>query len=186
MRLGVIGGTFDPIHFGHLRAAETAREALGLDRMLFVTAHVPPHRRAESSALDRFAMTCLATANHPAFVASDLELQRPGPSYTVETLRALRALEPAARLVLVVGSDTLPEMATWHEAGALRELAEIAVVARPGEAPSALPAGVHRVAGPALAVAATEIRTLAAAGASLRYLVPDPVADYIVKRGLYR
>jgi len=108
-----MGGTFDPIHFGHLRAAEAAREALGLDRVLFVPAHVPPHRRGPLSApRDRFAMVSLATAMNPAFVPSDVELRRDGPSYTVETLRQVAQELPGASLVLIVGADTYPEMST--------------------------------------------------------------------------
>jgi nicotinate-nucleotide adenylyltransferase len=188
MRLGVMGGTFDPIHLGHLRAAETAREALLLDQVAFVPAHVPPHRSAASPVLDRFAMVCLATAGHPAFQASDLELRRDGPSYTADTLRALRAARPEDALVLIVGSDTYPEMATWREPEAIFAACEVAVVARPGDAAADGPTrtGVRRVAGPGLPISSSEVRRRVSAGHSIRYLVPEPVADYIAKRGLYR
>jgi nicotinate-nucleotide adenylyltransferase len=183
-----MGGTFDPIHLGHLRAAESAREALALDQVAFVPAHVSPHRSGASPALDRYAMVCLATAGHPAFIPSDLELRRDGPSYTADTLRALRAARPGDALLLILGSDTYPELASWREPEAILAACEIAVVARPGGAApgSTSRAGVHHVAGPALPISGSEVRRRVAAGQSIRYLVPEPVAEYIAKRGLYR
>lgn len=193
MRRGVLGGTFDPIHLGHLRAAENAREALRLDEVLFVPAGSPPHRRAPlSSALDRFAMVALATATHPAFVASDVELVREGPSFTADTLGALQQAAPADQLFLIVGSDTFPEMETWKDPERLFAACTVAVAERPGAAPLEVaprrgtPAKVERVSGPGLAVSATEVRRRVRDGLSVRYLVPDGVAEYIQKRGLYR
>ena len=193
MRRGVLGGTFDPIHLGHLRAAENAREALRLDEVLFVPSGSPPHRRAPlSSALDRFAMVALATATHGGFVPSDLELRREGPSYTADTLGALHESGPADLLFLIVGSDTFPEMETWKDPDRIFASCTVAVADRPGAAPPEVPprrgtpAKVERVAGPGLAVSATEVRRRVRDGLSVRYLVPDPVADYIAKRGLYR
>jgi len=185
-----MGGTFDPIHLGHLRAAENAREGLGLDQVRFLPAQVPPHRAAPaSSARDRYAMVALATALNPHFVADDLELRREGPSYTVDTLARLRDERPADAVVLIVGSDTFPELRTWKDYDRLLEMCTIAVVTRPedgreegarGEPPAA------RVPGPGLAVSATDIRRRVKEGLSIRYLVPETVADYIAKRGLYR
>lgn len=188
MRLGVLGGTFDPIHLGHLRAAEAAREALALDRVWFVPAHRPPHREPPAaSALDRYAMVCLATADHEAFVASDAELRREGPSYTVDTLALLRAERPADQLVLIVGSDSFREMHAWKEPARLAALCQVAVVARPGEAGrDAASETVRHVDAAGLPVSASEVRQLLGQGRSVRYLVPSAVADYIVKRGLYR
>jgi len=187
-----MGGTFDPIHLGHLRAAETAREVLRLDRVTFVPAGVPPHREAPvSPALDRYAMVCLATAGHAHFVPSDFEVRREGKSFTVDTVIALLAEAPADTITVIVGSDTFPEMPTWREPARLFSLAEIAVVDRPGEDEAPTPAvppgarGVHRVKGPGLAVSATSVRERVRRGESVRYLVPEPVADYIAKRGLY-
>src|SRR5262249_25952363 len=180
------------IHLGHLRAAENAREALGLDRVLFVPAARPPHRPDRlAPALDRFAMVALATSLHPGFVASDLELRRDGPSYTVDTLRALRELQPEDSLYLIVGSDTFPEMATWREPEALRKLCTVAVVSRPGADEPALPAEALRagtavrVSGPGLPISATTVRERVRGKQSVRYLVPGAVADYVAKRGLY-
>lgn len=189
MKLGLMGGTFDPIHLGHLRAAESARESLGLDAVWFVPARVPPHKRQPcASPLDRFAMVGLATAGNPAFVASDLELLRDGPSYTVETLQQVHAARPGDELYLLVGSDTFPEMATWREPARLLTLCEVGVVARPGAQPSSTLPGqrVKSVGGPGLEVSASEVRRLVSERRSVRYLVPEAVADYIEKRGLYR
>ena len=193
MRLGVFGGTFDPIHLGHLRAAENALECLALDRVAFVPAAIPPHRaEPASSALDRYAMTALATAGHPRFAVSDVELQREGPSYTVDTVVGLRRQSPDALVFVIVGSDTFPEMATWKEHERLRTLCTVAVVSRPGERPGAGTAsgaatpGVAHVEGPGLAISASAIRERVRQRRSVRYLVPDAVADYIAKRALYQ
>jgi nicotinate-nucleotide adenylyltransferase len=186
LRLGLLGGTFDPIHFGHLRAAESAREALGLERVLFVTARTPPHRKAPaSSALDRFEMTRLATAGNEAFRASDLELHRDGPSYTVDTVSHLKANHPSDEIVLLVGADAYSEMGTWKDRERLMSLCRVAVMPRPGEEPRA-DRDALRVEGPTLAVSASEIRRRVHEGRSVRYLVPEDVADYIAEKGLYR
>jgi nicotinate-nucleotide adenylyltransferase len=187
VKLGILGGTFDPIHLGHLRAAETAREALALESVAFVPAHLPPHRpEATASARDRFAMLALATAGNSRFGVSDLELEREGPSYTVDTLRALRASNPGAEMVLIVGSDTFPEMSTWRDHETVFALATVAVVGRPGAA--ALPDGRQAIAveGAGLPISSTEIRRRVGQRRSIRYLVVDAVAEYIEKRGLYR
>jgi nicotinate-nucleotide adenylyltransferase len=194
VRLGVFGGTFDPIHLGHLRAAENARECLELDRVAFIPAGTPPHRGLPSSSpLDRFAMTALATAGHPGFAVSDVELRREGPSYTVDTVAGLRQESPEAEVYVIVGSDTFPEMATWKEHERLMSLCTVAVVARPGEVRAAAegPAvgrapRVAWVEGPGLDISASAIRGRVRERKSIRYLVPDAVADYIAKRALYR
>jgi nicotinate-nucleotide adenylyltransferase len=136
-------------------------------------------------------MVCLATAGHAHFVPSDFELRRQGPSFTVDTVAALLAEHPADVFTVIVGSDTFPEMPTWHDPARLFALAEVAVVDRPGEPegpPPALPPGargVQRVSGPGLAVSATVVRDRVRRGQSVRYLVPDTVAEYIEKRRLY-
>lgn len=182
-----MGGTFDPIHLGHLRAAETAREALGLDQVLFVPAGQPPHReQPQASPQDRLAMVGLAAAEHDRFVASDVELRRDGPSFTVDTLGALRSDHPGDELVLIVGSDTFPEMRGWRDAERVFALSAVAVVTRPGAAATPATERVSCVAGPALPVSSSAIRELLRQRKSVRYLVPLPVADYIEQRGLYR
>jgi nicotinate-nucleotide adenylyltransferase len=191
VKVGVLGGMFDPIHLGHLRAAEIVRESLALDMVVFVPAGLPPHRgRPVADGLDRYAMVALATASQRAYVPSDLELRREGPSYTVETVAALRQLHPGADVVLIVGSDNLPMIAEWREPERLMELCTVAVVERPGASPAApgrVPAErLHRVEGTALPIASRDLRERLRSGRSVRHLVPDGVADYIEKRGLYR
>jgi nicotinate-nucleotide adenylyltransferase len=191
VKLGLLGGMFDPIHIGHLRAAEIVREALALDEVIFVPAGRPPHRGQPAAAgLDRYAMVALATAAERAFVPSDVELAREGPSYTVETVALIRKQRPGVDVVLIVGSDNLPMIADWREPERLLELCTVAVVERPGSIPA--PAGtlpperVHRVEGTALPIASRDLRERIRAGRSVRHLVPGGVADYIEKRGLYR
>jgi nicotinate-nucleotide adenylyltransferase len=190
LRLGLLGGSFDPIHFGHLRAAENAREALALDEVLFIAAGDPPHKPEArlAPAADRLAMVALGTASNRAFSVSELEVARPGKSYTVDTLRSLRAERPGDELFLIVGGDTLPEMPSWREPQALFELCTVAVAGRPGSPAGPPPAGarVVGVPGPELPISATVVREQARAGRSVRYLVPDAVAEYIETRRLYR
>ena len=191
MKLGLLGGMFDPIHLGHLRAAEIVRESLGLDEVVFVPAGVPPHRGKPAAAgLDRYAMVALATSTQRAFLPSDVELAREGPSYTVETVAQLRARHPQAEVVLIVGSDNLPMIAEWREPERLLEMCTVAVVERPGSAPAPAgkvpPARLRRVEGTTLPIASRDLRERIRDGRSVRHLVPDGVADYIDKRGLYR
>jgi nicotinate-nucleotide adenylyltransferase len=191
VKLGLLGGMFDPIHIGHLRAAEIVREALALDEVVFVPTGRPPHRGQPAAAgLDRYAMVALATAAERAFVPSDVELAREGPSYTVETVALIRKQRPGVDVVLIVGSDNLPMIADWREPERLLELCTVAVVERPGSIPApagSLPAErVYRVEGTALPIASRDLRERIRAGRSVRHLVPSGVADYIAKRGLYR
>jgi nicotinate-nucleotide adenylyltransferase len=193
VKIGLYGGTFDPIHLGHLRAAENAREQLALDLVAFVPAAVPPHRGSPlSAAADRLAMTNLATAPNPAFETWDTELKREGPSYTVETVDTLTKARPGDDFVLVVGADTWPEIPSWREPERLLGMVEVAVVERPGFAkPELTPPfggarGARSVGGPGLPLSASAIREHARAGRSVRFLVPDAVADFIAERGLYR
>ena len=191
MKLGLMGGMFDPIHFGHLRAAENAREALGLDQVNFVPAAVPPHRAAPTaSAIDRYAMVALATAGNPAFVPWDGEIRRDGASYTFETAEALLEENPGAALTLIVGADNLALLPQWKEPARLLALCTVAVVGRPGgpaaDAAGLDPARFIHVEGSHLPIASSALRERVRAGRSVRYLVPDAVAGYIDKRGLYR
>jgi nicotinate-nucleotide adenylyltransferase len=193
VRIGLYGGTFDPIHLGHLRAAENAREQLALDLVAFVPAATPPHRHAPlSRAADRLEMTRLATRPYPAFQTWDTELKRQGPSYTVETVEELQRAHPNDAFVLVVGADTWPEIPSWREPERLLGMVEVAVVERPGygkpilEPPFEGGRGARSVDGPGLPLSASAIREQARAGRSVRFLVPDAVADFIAERGLYR
>lgn len=193
-RLGILGGTFDPIHNGHLLAAEEARWRFGLDEVAFVPTGRPWQKpEGVTGAEDRYVMTVLATGPDPAFTTSRIEIDHPGPTYTVETLRRLAAGLPAgARLFFIVGADVAAQLATWKDPRALLELAELIVASRPGtgtHAPrAALPAAarVHTMTIPDLAISSTTLRARVAAGEPIRYLTPDPVVAYIAKRGLYR
>lgn len=192
-RLGIFGGTFDPPHLGHLALAEWAREELGLDRVVFVPAGAPPHKRAPGTpAADRLAMTRAAVRGRPEFEVDALETRRAGPSYTVDTLRALAARRPGAELWLLVGADMFASMGAWREIGAIARLARIAVAVRPGTRVPARPAwargglGIVPLANPGIEISSSAVRDRARAGRSVRYLVPDAVARLIAARGLYR
>lgn len=200
--LGVLGGTFDPIHIAHLAVAEEARDALGLERVLFIPAGEPPHKpgQAVTSGEARLAMIELAIAGNPAFAASRMELDRDGPSYTVDTLVALRAARRAAGassdIVFIVSAEAFAAFGTWREPGRVLGLATIAVAPRDGF-PDATREAVVRdfpehadrivfLDGPRLRLSASNLRERSAAGRSLRYLVPDAVAAYIDDHALYR
>lgn len=189
MRLGVFGGSFDPIHHGHLLAATVLAEALGLEEVRLIVARQQPLKAGgggagshHASPEDRAAMVEAAVAGSPWLRTERMELQRPGPSFMVDTLRALKAGRPEAELVLVLGSDAAAELPQWREADAIRTLARIEVFAR-GRAREAGGAGV---AVPRVDISSTAIRARVRAGLSIRYWVPDAVADYIATHRLYR
>lgn len=201
-RIGLFGGTFDPPHLGHLVLAEWARVRLGLDRVVFVPAGAPPHKfgRRLTDAAHRLAMTRRAVRGNLAFVVSALEARRAGPSFTVDTLRYFHARQPGERLYLLMGADSLADFPTWHEPGEIARLATLVVAARLRAEESALDEGARssslvpaRVRGrvvlldnPVVAVSSSALRARARAGRSLRYLVPDAVAAYVTRHGLYR
>jgi nicotinate-nucleotide adenylyltransferase len=197
-QLGILGGTFDPPHIGHLWLATAAADELGLAKVLFVPAANPPHkrRRSMSHAADRVLMTRLAVANDPGLDVSLVELEREGPSYTVDTLADLRLRHPDMDLVLILAADSLAQIDTWRQPDRLLELASWAVGPRPG---TLLPSRaelvsrwgkaasrIHLLGGPALDVSGTMIRRRVAAGRAIRYLVPRAVEELIVDRRLYR
>lgn len=196
MRLGILGGTFDPPHVGHLAIAQDAWARLPLDRVLFVPAAVPPHKiGAVCTAPDlRLEMVRAAIAGDDRFEASPIELERTGPSYTVDTLRALTKRQPAAELFLLLGADQFREIGTWRESAELARLAQLVVVPRGDEdagamdaARRALPADarVTRLDATRVDVSSTEIRRRRAAGEPIRYLVPDDVLRVIERERLY-
>ncbi len=185
--IGLFGGSFDPIHLGHLLVAQAVVEALALDELRFVPAREQPFKigRHAAPAELRARMVALAIAGEPRFRLERAELGRDGPSYTVDTLRALRAREPGRDFALLVGADAARELPAWHEADALPGLATLVVFARPGAAIPALPWPVRTVTVPGVDISATEIRRRVAAGRSIRYWVPDPVAECITSDRLY-
>ena len=195
-RLGLLGGTFDPIHYGHLAIAEEARQALQLDRVLFVPAAQQPLKRGAHIATpeQRFAMVQLACAPNPAFEVSRIELDRPGPSFTLTTLEALQAAQ-LGELHFILGEDALADLTRWHGAARVVELARIVAVERPGRAADhtrimqALPALRERLMtliGPALDISSTALRRRVAVGLPIRYQTPDAVVEYIEEQNLYR
>lgn len=183
----MFGGSFDPVHVGHLIAAESVRERLGLDQVRFVPTGQQPFKGGGHVATgeQRASMLEAAVADHPAFVVDRRELTRPGPSYSVDTLRELRAELPGAELCLIVGADAARDLAAWQEAPVLPTLARIVVMTRPGAQPPPNPLVASVVTVPGIDVSATQIREAAARGASIRYLVPRAVEDFIRAHGLY-
>ena len=197
MKLGVLGGTFDPVHLAHLVLAERAYEQLGLDRVQWLPAGDPWRKadRAVSPAEHRLAMVRLAIRGNPAFQVCSLELERKGPTYSVDTLAELGKKNPGSELMFLLGWDALEDLPNWHEPERLMQLARLAVASRSGErlAPDALDrllpglaARVVWIEMPRLDISGTELRRLVAAGDSLRYLVPERVEAYIREQGLYR
>lgn len=185
MKIGVFGGTFDPVHVGHLAIAQAALDTAGLDRVVFVPARRSPlkDREPAASAADRLAMLVLATKDEPRFSVSRVELDREGPSYTVDTLEALR---PTGDLFLILGSDALADLAKWRSPERIRELAKILVARRPGAPEPDAAAGARAFDAPCLDISSRELRARASRGSSLRYLVPDEVWRHIARSGLYR
>jgi nicotinate-nucleotide adenylyltransferase len=198
-RIGILGGTFDPPHLGHLWLAALAADAIGLDRVLFMPAAQPPHKPGEgmTSAADRLLMTRLAIAGDDAFELTLIEMERSGPSYTIDSVVELRGLYgDEAELFLLMAADSLAQIDTWRQPDELLERIEWVVGPRPGMAlpdRSALEdrfggnaARIHLLTGPSLDVSSTAIRERVAAGHAIRYLVPRGVEELIVDRGLYR
>lgn len=196
-RLGIMGGTFDPVHIGHLVTAEEARQQFSLDEIVFMPTGEPPHKsgRRITSAEDRFSMTVIATNSHPRFWVSRLEIDAPGPDYTVDTLRALRErFSEDTSLFFITGADAVLDILTWKEPERVLELCEVIAATRPGYDLERL-AGlleslprrecVHVMEIPALAVSSSMIRARLGAGRGARYLVSDGVASFIEKAGLY-
>ncbi len=199
--IGIMGGTFDPIHLGHLAVAEEAREALGLERVLFVPAGIPPHKPdgARASIADRVTMVELAIAGNPAFVLSRIDVDRSGPSYTSDTVALLAAGERAAGrepdLTLIMSAETLGGLPSWHEPRRLLATCRIAVVPREGHAaPERAWLAAHfegledrfvLLEGPRLGISSTDVRNRVAAGRSIRYLVPEAVERHIADHHVY-
>ena len=198
-RIGILGGTFDPPHVGHLWLATLAADALGLDRVLFMPASQPPHKGGQlvTKATDRMLMTRLAIAGDDLFELTLIEMERPGPSYTIESVvDLLRTYGTDATLYLLMAADSLAQIDTWREPDALLERIEWVVGPRPGNPMpdrtalegrfGANASRIHLLEGPSLDVSSSEIRRRVAAGHAIRYLVPRGVEELIVERGLYR
>lgn len=195
-RLGILGGTFDPPHIGHLVLADCAIQSLALDDLLFVPAADPPHKLSTRvSIAHRLPMLERALALDPRFHLSRVDIDRPGPHYTVDMVRIIQAQQPDAELFFLMGSDSLRDLNTWHQPQALIEQVRLAVMRRPE---ADVPLSIHAallprleerivvIDAPRLEVSSTEIVERLRAGKSVRFLVPDPVLDYIETRQVYR
>jgi nicotinate-nucleotide adenylyltransferase len=198
MKLGLLGGTFDPIHLGHLLMAETALDGLGLSQVLFVPAGDPPHKQdlAKTAARHRVAMVERAIAGPPYFALSRVDLERPGPHYTTDTVRLIRRQYrlSAEACFLIIGGDSLVDLPTWHNAAELVTLCRLAVAHRPGYRPDLaeleavipdLSVRLDWVEMPLIGVSASDIRARVRAGRSIRYQVAEPVLEYIEQNQLY-
>lgn len=186
MKLGVLGGTFDPIHVGHLAAAHAAIECEDLDVVLFIPTGVPPHRgRTVASARDRLEMCRLAVAGERQFEVSDLEVRRGGASYTVDTLRELKRIHPSDNLFLILGWDAAKLFSTWREPDEVRRMARLIIVTRPG---SGVPTATSDIVceRPTPDISASELRDDIARGEPVGDCLPPAVEGYIAERGLYR
>lgn len=190
-RLGVMGGTFDPVHHGHLVAASEVADRFDLDEVVFVPTGQPTFKQEQDVTLaeHRYLMTVIATASNPRFTVSRVDIERPGLTYTVDTLRDLKTLRPDADLFFITGADAIEQILTWKDAEELFATAHFVAVTRPGHTLSVdgLPAdrvSIQEI--PALAISSTDVRARARAGQPVWYLVPDGVVQYIAKHRLYR
>ncbi|KPL00943.1 MAG: hypothetical protein AMJ91_02475 [candidate division Zixibacteria bacterium SM23_73_3] len=191
-KIGILGGTFDPIHLGHLVLAEQVKEKLGLDQVIFIPCFSPPHktRRKLSPAKDRYCMTKLALKDNPFFSVSDTELKRKGVSYTIDTLRQLKILFPDSEIYFLTGSDVLNEICTWKDPEKIFGLTKFVIATRPGfdEFDSknhfAKKSTIVRITG--MDISSSQIRERVKKGRTIKYLVPDKVEEYIREKKLYR
>jgi len=191
-KIGILGGTFDPIHVGHLVLAEQVKEKLRLERVIFIPSAKPPHKTRQklSTAKDRFQMTRLGLEGNPKFSVSDLELKRGGLSYTIDTLKQLEKLYPGGELYFLTGSDVLDEIHTWKEPEQIYKQVKVVIAIRPGfdhfdpENQFAQKSIIVPITG--IDVSSSKIRAMVAKGESIRYLVPTKVEEYINKKKLYQ
>lgn len=192
-RIGIMGGTFDPIHNGHLVAGSEVASRFDLDLVIFVPTGQPWQKadRKVSSAEDRYLMTVVATASNPMFRVSRVDIDREGPTYTIDTLNDLQKLYPGAELFFITGADALAQIVTWRDWPSMFELAHFVGVTRPGyELTSTIDPAIHKgrvslLEIPAMAISSTDCRERASQGRPVWYLVPDGVVQYIAKTGLY-
>ena len=188
-RVGVMGGTFDPVHHGHLVAASEVAQSFGLDEVVFVPTGQPYQKASVTDAEHRYLMTVIATASNPMFTVSRVDIDRAGPTYTIDTLRDLRAVHPDAELFFITGADAIAQILDWKDVQELWDLAHFVAVSRPGHdlSVSGLPeSDVSLLEVPALAISSTDCRRRVGRDFPVWYLVPDGVVQYISKHHLYR
>ena len=187
-RIGVMGGTFDPIHNGHLVAASEAADAFDLDEVLFVPTGLPGHKKAVTAAEHRYLTTVIATAANPRFRVSRIDIDREGVTYTIDTLKDVAKLHPNADLFFISGADAIAQILAWKEIDQVWDLAEFVAVTRPGHSlqlPDAPNAKISVLEVPALSISSTSVRDRIRQGKPVWYLVPDGVVQYIAKHELY-
>ena len=192
-RLGIMGGVFDPIHCGHLFAAEEARVEFKLDEVIFVPCRQPAHKRGNdiSDPEDRYLMTVLATSNNQFFEVSKVELNRPGPSYSIDTVKKfLKKYHHGVKIFFITGADAFLEVDSWYKSEELIKLCQFVAATRPGYDLNKLDKKFKKIIKiieiPALAISSTDIRRRVRGGKSIKYLLPQEVEEYIYKKGLYR
>lgn len=199
-RIAIMGGTFDPIHYGHLVTAEAVREQFKLEKVIFVPTGIPPHKkhRKVSSKEDRYLMTVLATVTNPHFQVSDIEIKRDGYTYTVDTLREFRSVYGEdAEIYFITGADAVMEILTWKDVELTLKMCKVVSAYRPGfdinmfkskveEIERIYKKKVYLIEVPALAISSTDIRDRVRDNRTIKYLLPEQVENYILKKGLYR
>lgn len=198
-RLGIMGGTFDPIHYGHLVTAEGARYEYGLDKVIFIPAGQPPHKLnfKRTEPWRRYEMTRLAVATNPFFEVLPLEIERPGPSYAIDTVQEISCLFPGAKIYFITGADAVSEILTWKKVEQLLSICKFIAATRPGykldemrkklEAlPQDLEKNIFCMEVPALAISSTDIRQRVQKGRPIKYLLPEPVEEYITSNNIYQ
>jgi nicotinate-nucleotide adenylyltransferase len=188
-RLGVMGGTFDPIHHGHLVAASEVASAFNLDGVLFVPTGEPWQKSKVTDGEHRYLMSVIATASNPRFKVSRVDIDRDGPTYTIDTLRDIRTMHPDAELFFITGADAIKQILEWKDVDQIWPLAHFVAVTRPGhklELPPAPSGAISVLEIPALAISSTDVRARVAEGEPVWYLVPDGVVQYIGKHNLYQ
>lgn len=187
MKIGILGGTFNPIHKGHINLAKEVKRKLGLEKIIFVPAYIPPHKSNADiiSATDRFKMVRLAIKDEEGFSASDLEIKRKGKSYSVDTLKSFKKSFKAAQLYFIIGADSLAELDKWKDIEEIFKLARFVVVNRAGFSLRRLPEGALRVNIRPQDVSSTQVRRLIRKGEPIRRYVTNSVLGYIIKKGLY-
>ncbi|KPK40287.1 MAG: hypothetical protein AMJ78_07355 [Omnitrophica WOR_2 bacterium SM23_29] len=189
MRIGILGGTFNPIHLGHLVLAEEAKEKLNLDKVIFVPAHIPPHKKDEeiAEANDRLRMAELAVKGNPSFEVSTFEIDAKTTSYSVKTLREFKKrYGEDTKLFFITGADSLGELFSWKELDEIFKLSQFIVANRPGYDIANVPKGIEVVTITSLEISSSQIRRKIKERKSIRYLVPDAVKEYIIAKGLYK
>jgi len=182
MRIGVLGGSFDPVHLGHLLLAEQARQELELEKVIFIPSFLAPFKKENAPALCRYKMVCLAIKRNPYFEVSFLEIKRKGVSYSIDTIRELKKVYDREEMFFILGSDAWNHFSSWKEKDKLLQLVRFAVIERPGF--PLKEQGAQKIEGEVFPISSSQIREKVKRGESIRYLVPEAVRRYILNKGL--